>query len=347
MFAYHNPVRIVFDTTFESALSSLAPEGEILLVVSASLARRGIVERVRAHANIMQVVDFVVPNPELDALQNLKASLGQYRAILAIGGGSVIDTAKFLSVRGDVVVQNDSLEIRNLAGSAPIFAFPSTAGSGSELTPWATIWDKACGRKYSLYDSCLFPHTVFYVPELTLSLPLLPTLHSALDSLSHAFESVWNKNANPIATMHALESIRLTLDNLPNLAQNLHDMRYRTTQMQASMHAALAFCSTQTALAHAISYPLTMHLGLPHGLACSFTLPLLLRYCEKEAQQLLAPFLSRLEQLFETLHISSNPSDYGISKVFAEEIFQHLNVRAQNAQLDMDAIRQSFVGFCK
>ncbi|MDE7316689.1 MAG: iron-containing alcohol dehydrogenase [Helicobacter sp.] len=347
MFAYHNPVRIVFDTTFESALSSLAPEGEILLIVSASLARRGIVERVRAHANIMQVVDFVVPNPELDALQNLKASLGQYRAILAIGGGSVIDTAKFLSVRGDVAVQNDSLEIRNLAGSAPIFAFPSTAGSGSELTPWATIWDKACGRKYSLHDSCLFPHTAFYVPELTLSLPLLPSVHSALDSLSHAFESVWNKNANPIATMHALESIRLTLENLPILAQNLHDIHARTMQMRASMHAALAFCSTQTALAHAISYPLTMHLGLPHGLACSFTLPLLLRHCEESARQLLAPFQSRLERLFETLHIATNPSDYGITKDFADAIFQNLNARAQNARLDVGAVYHEFISFCK
>lgn len=347
MFAYHNPVRIVFDSTLESALSALADEGEILLLISHSLAQRGLVGIVRAHANIVQVIDSIAPNPELFALQALKKSLKPHSTICAIGGGSVMDSAKFLSLCGDVVVQNGALAVQNHAGNVPIFAFPSTAGSGSELTPWATIWDKAHNRKYSLHHSCLFPCATFYVPELTLSLPLLPTLHSALDSLSHAFESVWNKNANPIATLHALESIRLTLDNLPKLAQNIHDMHCRTTQMRASMHAALAFCSTQTALAHAISYPLTMRLGLPHGLACSFTLPLLLRHCEKEAQELLAPFLSRLEQLFEILHISSDPSDYGISKDFAEEIFQHLNARAQNAQLDIDAIRQSFVSFCK
>lgn len=347
MFAYHNPVRIVFDSTLESALSALADTGEILLVISASLARRGLADVVRSRANIVQVVDSIAPNPELDALQALKMSLEPHSAILAIGGGSVMDSAKFLSLCGDVVVQNGSLAVQNLAGNVPIFALPSTAGSGSELTPWATIWDRAHERKYSLHDSCLFPHSTFYIPELTASLPLLPTVHSALDSLSHAFESVWNKNANPIATMHALESIRLTLENLPILAQNLHDMHARTTQMRASMHAALAFCSTQTALAHAISYPLTMRLGLPHGLACSFTLPLLLRHCTNEAQHLLIPFQPRLERLFETLHISNNPRDYGITKDFAHAIFQNLNARAQNARLDVGAVYHEFINFCK
>lgn len=347
MFAYHNPVRIVFDSTLESALSALADKGAILLLISHSLAQRGLVDVVRAHVNIVQVIDSIAPNPELSALQALKSSLKPHSAILAIGGGSVMDSAKFLSLCGDVVAQNGALAVQNHAGSVPIFAFPSTAGSGSELTPWATIWDRAHEHKYSLHDSCLFPHSAFYVPELTLSLPLLPSVHSALDSLSHAFESVWNKNANPIATTHALESIRLTLDNLPILAQNLHDMRARATQMRASMHAALAFCSTQTALAHAISYPLTMRLGLPHGLACSFTLPLLLRHCEESAQRLLAPFQSRLERLFETLHIATNPSDYGITKDFADAIFQNLNARAQNAQLDIGAVYHEFINLCE
>ncbi len=344
MFCYHNPVAICFDTTLESALETLPQK--LLLVTSKSFENSGVVARAKQCADIVQVMSTIPQNPELAFLQNLKASLQPHSAIIAIGGGNVIDSAKFLRVRGEVVLEYSKLEIHNKQESTPLFVLPTTAGSGSELTPWATIWDKANNQKYSLHDSCLFPTAAYYDCALTLSLPRLQTIYSALDCLSHAFESVWNKNANPIATMHALAAINLTFETLPNLVQNLADLFLRRAQMLASMHAALAFCSTQTALAHAISYPLTMQLGLPHGLACSFTLPMLLRHCEEPAKTILLPFAERLEQLFEILNISTNPHDYGVSKAFATDIFETLNARAANARLNVSAVRKEFIKFC-
>ncbi|MDE7216919.1 MAG: hypothetical protein K2N20_02355, partial [Helicobacter sp.] len=76
-------------------------------------------------------------------------------------------------------------------------------------------------------------------------------------------------------------------------------------------------------------------------------LPLLLRHCEEEAQRLLTPFQARLERLFETLQIATNPCDYGITKDFAHAIFRNLNARAQNARLDVGAIYHDFINFCK
>ena len=225
----------------------------------------------------------------------------------------------------------------------PIYAIPTTAGTSSELTKWATIWDNATLTKHSLSDEKLYPKAAFYDANLALSLPRETTIFTALDALSHACESIWNKNANPISTHFALNAIKIILCDLSPLSENLRSLPLRTSLMQASIYAGLAFSNTQTALAHALSYPLTMKFGTPHGLACSFSLPLLFECLPKssEASAILSPYKLPLNVLFDTLKISKNPCDYGLDSVLIDEIFATLNERAKNGIFDLKLVKTS------
>ena len=354
------------------------------------------------------IYDSVNPNPQLESLQSIKVELkGRYDVVIALGGGSVLDSAKFFALHNEIAVNNGSLEIVGEARAMPLFACPSTAGTGSELTQWATIWDSKANVKYSLSHKCLYPQIAFCDITLLLSLPLNLSIHTTLDSLSHAVESIWNKNANPISTQYAKAAIELILENLPplyemltldskqileatnstattaevSLSDFLKKLRFQgceafcaetshkgcrtskkqislkntkeTTQIRilrknltlACMHAALSFSNTQTALAHAISYPITMRFGVPHGLACSFTLPILLDcISDKNADSILRPYKQRIKNLFKTLHISSNPRDYGLDSTMIEAIFSSLNARAKNGLLDVAKAKKRMLG---
>ena len=125
--------------------------------------------------------------------------------LIALGGGSVIDSAKVLAAEhgdfdrvlrilsGDIGADGDGAARPAL----PIVAIPTTAGTGSEVTHWATVWDPHNARKLSLSRPDLYPETVIVDPRLMVSLPMQPTLSSGLDALSHALESIWNIHANP------------------------------------------------------------------------------------------------------------------------------------------------------
>jgi alcohol dehydrogenase len=155
----------------------------------------------------------------------------------------------------------------------PIIAIPTTAGTGSDLTKWATIWDPETDRKLSLNRPDLYAEAVLVDPAITASLPWGITLASGLDALSHALESIWNVNANQVTRTFAIIAARDILLALPRLQANLGDMDARVLMARGATNAGLAFSNTQTALAHNISYPITLRHGVAHGIACSFSLP--------------------------------------------------------------------------
>ena len=200
---------------------------------------------------------------------------------MALGGGSVIDAAKVLAAAaGDFDRVRRFLETgmgADALGRTPIIAVPTTAGTGSEVTCWATVWDTEAKKKYSLARDALYPETALVDPLLTLGLPRGITISTGLDALSHALESIWNVNANPVSTSLAEVAAREVMDALPLLARDLGNAELRPRLARASLFAGLAFSNTRTALAHALSYHLTLHHGVPHGIACSFSLPMVMR----------------------------------------------------------------------
>jgi phosphonate metabolism-associated iron-containing alcohol dehydrogenase len=333
---YHNPVAVTFGNGSIEALPSILGSRRAVLVAFPEAASLGHLDTVRAHARaaIAGVIDDVEPNPDVAHLRELHTrfwhEFAACEAIVALGGGSTLDTAKVLAVTppsGDF----DALVAR-LAANAPfvparskaLIAIPTTAGTGSEVTPWATVWDRASGRKHSLHLRETWPEAAIVDPQLCASAPRSITLQSGLDALSHSLEAVWNVNANGVSDTLAVSAARRMLHVLPQLVERLADAALREQASLAALEAGLAFSNTRTALAHSISYEMTLRHGLPHGIACSFTLPLVLeraigRRADRDAvlAQVFDVALARapewLAAWLESLGVSTRFESYGVA----------------------------------
>ena len=286
---YFNPVRIVSAAGSSARLAEHIGYRRIALVTSPGFTRRGVVERVRASlgTRLVAVLDDVKPNPDVldvDAQADVLRPLAP-DCIVALGGGSSIDTAKGLArllsqPPGATLAAHfrEGASFSSALAALPVVAIPTTAGTGAEVTPFGTIWDFGLGKKYSVTGTDLYPTAAVLDPELTLDLPEEVTISSGLDAISHALESTWNRNASPITLGMTTKSLQLSLPALERLRVDLRDVGARDAMMQASLLAGLAISQTRTALAHSISYPLTTKFNLPHGIACSFTLPTLMKF---------------------------------------------------------------------
>jgi alcohol dehydrogenase len=286
---YHNPVDVHFGAGCWRGAGAGGAPGRLVLLTSAGMARRGTAARVAAEWGAAQeplLCARVTPNP---AIADLEALAGELRpaggtGLIALGGGSAIDTAKVLAVLlADATADLRALlrggELARSARPLPVMAVPTTAGTGSEVTPFATVWDGAAKRKHSLASPRLFPRAAFLDPELTVGVPPATAVAAGLDALAQALEAIWNVHANPVTTAHATEAVRIALAALPALAGgNEPGPGQRADLLYASLLAGLAISHTRTALAHAMSYPITAHLGVPHGLACGLALPAVLEF---------------------------------------------------------------------
>ena len=196
-------------------------------------------------------------------------------------------------------------------------------------------------KKYSLHLPDLFSEVALYDPTFTLSVPKEITIQTGLDTLSHALESIWNRNASPITVAYAIKSAKLIMEYLPKLAENLDNVQYRDEVMKACMYAGLAFSNTQTAIAHAMSYYITTHKGVAHGIACSFTLPLLIdnvigkyNFIDAALMEIFGELSSKkIRELFVFLGIKINFEDYKINLM---EIIDNIDMnRVQNSLIEM------------
>lgn len=335
---YHNPVEITFGKGVLSTLSELIGNQTAVLITTPGFTKRGVVHVIKEMLgpSLLDVYDGVQKYPTFVSIKEVYKFLKcvKYDVILALGGGSVIDTAKAFAANS-VAGNEDWLEHQLKCNvhapeqffPKPIIAIPTTAGTGSEVTMWATVWDMEEKNKYSISHPLLYPQKAVVDPELTSTLPEKDTVYSALDALSHAMESIWNTNHNPVSDIYAQKAIEIVYSCLPKVKNDLNNITLRTSLMQASLLAGLAFSNTRTGIAHAISYPLTAHFGLPHGLACSLPLPHLLKINGHHAfdrVKLIADALKvdinaeelsdKINKLFIDLKVPSHLSYYGISE---------------------------------
>lgn len=282
--AYHNPVDIRFGGDAIEITAALLGGARYALVTYPEPAFKALGDRLAAAAGRAAiVVDDVMPNPDCRALdvqtERLWALAEPVDVIVAVGGGSVIDTAKVLAAgrAGFAAVLEFVTTGAGDIRPTPLLAVPTTSGTGSEVTCWATIWDEVAGKKYSLAHPELYPRTAIVDPDLMLEKPAGLTLATGLDALSHALESIWNKNANPVSARHAVFAAKTIRAVLPRVLAAPGDRALRAQMAEAALTAGLAFSNTKTAIAHNLSYPVTLGYNVPHGIACSFTLPTVLR----------------------------------------------------------------------
>ncbi|MDG0866422.1 phosphonoacetaldehyde reductase [Candidatus Lucifugimonas marina] len=275
--------QIHFGAGTRNEVSNVVGNRKTLIVTTEGTISRKTLDNFFAPSDnrVVNVFGGVKSHSSLDDIESAAISLRNenYDCLLAIGGGTAIDTAKCFSI-----LLNDRRPFRqvltdtDISNATPIIAIPTTSGSGSEVTPFATVWDYQQKTKYSLATPLVRPEAAFIDPELLLSLPERTTISSGLDTVSHALESIWNRNATSETVQVATRALKLALDNLAKAVDQPNDLSTRTLMCEASMLAGIAISHTRTALAHSISYPLTAHLGLDHGIACSVTLPSILMF---------------------------------------------------------------------
>ena len=267
------------------ALSGLLSGVRYLLVTSQGWRRRGAVERIiEACGKPVAVIDQIAENPTLQNLSSLDPLVTDIGVspgiVVALGGGSVMDAAKAIA---SALAPGADMGVVDAAARAdcglpqdlapwPVYCVPTTAGTGSEVTSTATLWDAETGAKYSLADQRLYPRAAVLDPALLATAPSALMLSNGLDALSHAMESMWSARHNPFSDTFAVAAILRIRRHLPTAVQQ-DQLRSRAELQIAAMLSGLAISATRTALAHSISYPLTGRFGLRHGLACSFTLP--------------------------------------------------------------------------
>lgn len=286
--SFYNPTRVEFSPDGLDRIGDGIDYQRVGLITTPGFTKRGVVAHLEKALGdrLATVCDTVQPNPDIDAIDITAERLRHVApdCLVGLGGGSSLDTAKALA---RILTQPEEMTLSGHLREGlpfeneralPVITVPTTAGTGAEVTPFATVWDFQERKKHSLTGSDLFPIKAILDPTLTLCLPESLTISSGLDAISHAFESVWNKNANPVSISLATQSLTISLKTLPELKKRPHDLANRSAMMSASLLAGMAISQTRTALAHSISYPLTLGFDLPHGIACSFTLPELLKY---------------------------------------------------------------------
>lgn len=266
-------------------LTQILLQDNVILIASKRLIRDNDLDEVVSNANdTFTLFDDSMKSLDTHLICDYFKQIKQKpELIIAIGGGTSIDFAKAISAlyeysdKGNITVE----EVVNIITSKryldndnhiPIIASSSTAGTGSDCTKWATIWDYDNTKKYSIDADYLYPKESWLIPELTISLPESLTLSTALDALSHACESYWSVSTNKIVQVLSRDAIRLIVEYLPKVLDDMNNLEYRRKVYMGAFFAGLAFSNTRTTACHSISYPLTLLYGIPHGYAVALTL---------------------------------------------------------------------------
>ncbi|HLD64123.1 MAG TPA: iron-containing alcohol dehydrogenase [Candidatus Peribacteraceae bacterium] len=243
-------------------------------------ANESIFKKVLQGKQVEHFDDFA-PEPEVATLESMAMQIQALNPglLLAVGGGSALDLAKgvaFCANQKAAVLDLLNGEASATAPSLPVIAVPTTAGTGSEVTPFAVFWDHDAKQKYSLAYKELYPAQAIVDPELTYSMPPDVTANTGMDAFTQACEAYWNNNHNPTSDALALEAISLMLPALPRAVADGTDKKARHDMMLGSLRTGQAFSNTRTAACHSISYPMTLYFGVPHGQAVGITLPAIL-----------------------------------------------------------------------
>ncbi len=286
-FSFQLPTKVVFGV---GALDNLGTELDergwrsALLVTDRGVREAGLLARVERLLRALNVdyavYDGVVPNPTVRSIEaGLPLARGR-EVLIALGGGSAIDTAKALNALrthgGHVLDWEGHEAVPGPCG--PLIAVPTTAGTGSEVTPIAMVSAPERHQKVPLVSRHLAPDVALVDPTLTVSLPPAVTAATGMDALTHAIEAATTLTEQPLADLLAFQAIERLHECLPRAVRDGRDLEARTQVAFASLLAGMAFSHAWVGLAHAIAHALGGLYDLPHGLCCALALPVAMEY---------------------------------------------------------------------
>ena len=219
----------------------------------------------------------VVPDPTVASIEAGLAALraANHDCVVGFGGGSSIDTAKamaVLAVHGGAISAYKTPHLQDAPG-LPIFAIPTTAGTGSEATRFTIITDEATDEKMLCAGLGFLPTAALIDYEQTLTMPKRLTADTGLDALTHALEAYISKRANPFSDGAALQAMRAIAPHLRRVFADPSDRGAREALMLGATWAGIAFSNSSVALIHGMARPIGAHFHVPHGLSIAMLLP--------------------------------------------------------------------------
>lgn len=274
-----------------------------------------------------------ISEPTYDALENMRSQFSDptLQAVIGIGGGSALDMAKAMAVL--VHNRKPAIEYRGFDRMTepvlPIVAIPTTAGTGSEVTPNASFIDTREKKKMGINGEAVRPRYALIDPDLTLSCSKSPTISAAVDSMVHATEAYVAKKTNSIARLFAGEGFQRVFNALPQLINDLENIDLRQEVMYGAFLSGIALMHSGTGPAAAMSYPLGVHYKVPHGLGGGIFLPYVIEHNIKHGYvdyvglydkikgdkiNTAHGFLERLFNLWDGLDIPKDLSYCGLQK---------------------------------
>jgi len=338
VYQHSNPGRLIFGPNSLNELTKELSSKEVpLIVTDKGVLNAGILNKLTTvldGAGIhYHLFDGIEPDPPFEIVEKAAAAYQENGCTLLIGlgGGSSIDGAKAVSLR--VSRKGDIREYamgKVLEGAiAPLYAIPTTAGTGSEVTGVAVITDRENTIKMVLRGTQMIPKTVILDPELLISIPSKVAAETGADALSHAVESYVSLNSNVITQAFAISSIKMIAKYLRRMVANPADIETAGQMLLASCIAGLSFSNAGLGLTHSLAHPLGAYFHVSHGLSCALYLPFVMEFnlsvCPEKYASIadamgedvrqLSPYRAAKQAVFAVRELFA---DIGIPRTFSE-----------------------------
>lgn len=285
-FEFYNPTKIVYQV---GIATDLKPELDVIgiskyfIISDHIIADLGLVDKVAdglADAGIEVTGRFldVAQDARLNDVQKCADLVRESGAegIISIGGGSVIDTAKAVNIlfsAGGDLVEDYSGAHTLTQPLNPHIVFPTTAGTGSETTIFAVIYDEDNKEKLAFADKYMLPNLAVLDPELTVSLPPKMTAATGMDALTHAVEAFVGVQASPLSDVMAIGAIELVMKNMVTAVEQGDDIDARGGMLVAAAMAGISFSHSMCGVVHGMAHATGAHYRVPHGVANGIFLP--------------------------------------------------------------------------
>lgn len=236
----------------------------------------------KEHGVETEVFSNIVAEPSLNDFNNILEAARSFKAdsVAGIGGGSVLDVAKLVAAFIDSDQKaEDCFGIGFIRKKGLWLAcMPTTAGTGSEVSPNAILLDERDKLKKGIVSPYLLADAAYVDPALTMTVPAKVTADTGMDALTHCIEAYTNKFAHPAADIYALQGIRLIAANLLRAVKDGSDIEAREALALGSLYGGLVLGPVNTAAVHALSYPLGGEFHIPHGLSNAILLPSVMKF---------------------------------------------------------------------
>jgi len=299
------------------AVEKVGPEAQllkakkVLIITDPGIIQSGLLENIEKSLQSVGlpfvIFDGVEPDPRIEVVEKSveKAKKEGINLIIGFGGGSSLDIAKVTSILMTNPGKIDGFFGIDLVPNpgVPVILVPTTAGTGSEVTPIAILSDTKEKLKKGIVSATLFPEVAIVDPKLTVGLPPPVTAFTGMDALTHAIESFYSINATDLSDLLAFRAMELLSKNIRMAYAHGENLVARSKMMEGSLLAGIAFANAGVGAVHAFAYPLGGEFHLAHGLTNTLMLPYVMRYnimgCPSKFAQMAKAFGEKVEGISE------------------------------------------------